>query len=153
MVGSVVVVVDQPGLQRPVEQRDVVDAAAVEVWPVELAQHGSMEPLADRVVVRGPGRDPVVDQPELTGPCLNALPTNSGPLSLSTPGRAMPCLRSALVRWSRNEAATLAVSCPRERQLRFTVWLRHAGEFDGSMVGPDLVHLDRWLASGIRKWV
>lgn len=28
-----------------------------------------------------------------------------------------------------------------ERQLRFTVWLRRAGEFDGSMLGPDLVQL------------
>ncbi|HEX5995498.1 MAG TPA: hypothetical protein VFY84_10190 [Jiangellales bacterium] len=28
-----------------------------------------------------------------------------------------------------------------ERQLRFTVWLRRAGEFDGSMLGPDRVQL------------
>jgi hypothetical protein len=28
-----------------------------------------------------------------------------------------------------------------ERQLRFIVWLRRAGELDGSMLGPDLVQL------------
>lgn len=28
-----------------------------------------------------------------------------------------------------------------EQQLRFTVWLRRAGELDGSMLGPDLVQL------------
>src|SRR5688572_6789548 len=52
VVGAVVVVVDCPGLQGPVEQGDVVDAAAVEVGPVELTQHGAVEPLADGVVVR-----------------------------------------------------------------------------------------------------
>lgn len=46
VVGAVVVVVDDPGLQRSVEQGDVVDPAAMEVRPVELVQHGAVEPLA-----------------------------------------------------------------------------------------------------------
>jgi hypothetical protein len=48
----VVVVVDQPDLQGSVEQGDVVDAAAVEMRPVELVQHGAVEPFADGIVVR-----------------------------------------------------------------------------------------------------
>ena len=43
VVGAVVVVVVDPGLQGPVEQGEVVDAAAVEVGPEELVQDGSVE--------------------------------------------------------------------------------------------------------------
>lgn len=62
VVGAVVVVVVEPGLQGSVEQGEVVDAAAVEMWSVELAQDGAVEAFTDRVVVRGAWRDPVVDQ-------------------------------------------------------------------------------------------
>jgi hypothetical protein len=95
VVGAVLVVVDQPRLQGPVQQTDVVDADAVEVGSVERAQQGAVEPLAHRVVVRRAERDPVMDQPELFDPGLEGLPTNSGPLSVSTPVKVIPCLRSA----------------------------------------------------------
>lgn len=49
-------------MQGSVEQGEVVDAAAVEMWSVELAQDGAVEAFTDRVVVRGAWRDPVVDQ-------------------------------------------------------------------------------------------
>ena len=62
VVGAVVVVVVEPGLQGSVEQGEVVDAAAVEMWSVELAQDGAVKAFTDRVVVRGAWRDPVVDQ-------------------------------------------------------------------------------------------
>ena len=35
---------------------------AVKAGPVELVEHGVVEAFADRVVVRGAGRDPVMDQ-------------------------------------------------------------------------------------------
>jgi mRNA degradation ribonuclease J1/J2 len=54
--------------------RDVVDVgqpvepAAVKRRSVALLEHGSVEPLDDRVVVRRAGRDPVMIDPErLTG--------------------------------------------------------------------------------------
>ena len=74
VVGSAGVVVVGPGLQGCLQQCDVVDAAAVEVWAEELPQHGAVEPLADRVVVRAPGRDAVMGQAHLLGLGLERLP-------------------------------------------------------------------------------
>ena len=51
VVGALVVVVVEPGLQGSVEQGEVVDAAAVEMWSVELAQDGAVEAFTDRVEV------------------------------------------------------------------------------------------------------
>ena len=58
VVGAVVVVVVEPGLQGSVEQGEVVDAAAVEMWSVELAQDGAVEAFTDRVAGSGGGSDP-----------------------------------------------------------------------------------------------
>ena len=50
-----------------VEQPDIADVAAVEGGPVELLEHGALEPFAHRVVVRGAGRGAVVIQGECGG--------------------------------------------------------------------------------------
>ena len=95
VVGAVVVVVVEPGLQGSAEQGEVVDAAAVEMWSVELAQDGAVEAFTDRVVVRGAWRDPVVDQIQGGPGGSEVLPVNSGPLSVRTPSRVMPWWRRA----------------------------------------------------------
>jgi len=95
MVGAVLIVVDQPRLQRLVQQRDIVDAAAVEVGSVELLQDGAVEAFADRVVVGRPRRYPVMGQPQLRGAGLEGLADDLRPVEFLSPNPPMDRLGAA----------------------------------------------------------
>jgi hypothetical protein len=65
VVAPVGVVAVDPALELVIEVAGTLEALAVERRAVELLEGASLEPFADGVVVRRPGRDAMVDEPEV----------------------------------------------------------------------------------------
>ena len=64
VIGAAVVVVDEPGVDLGAELTESIEASSVECGSPAFLQGGALEPFADRVVVRGAGRGPMVGDPE-----------------------------------------------------------------------------------------
>ncbi len=65
VIAPVGVVAVQPALELVIAVAEVLEALVVKRRAVEHVQRTALEALAHRLVVRRPGRDPVVDEPEV----------------------------------------------------------------------------------------
>jgi hypothetical protein len=90
VVATPVVVADQTGVGLGLELSDAGEPAPVERWSPALLQDRGVEALAHGVVVRGPGRDPVMVQALGGEVGLEPVATYSGPLSVNTALSAKP---------------------------------------------------------------
>jgi hypothetical protein len=112
VVATAGVVVLQPALERGIEVGQASEMLTVEGRPVELLEGGALEALADRVVVGRARRDATVANLEARKVAGNALPMNSGPLSVRTSVSSTPMPSSRSATWSTKLAASRADLSP-----------------------------------------
>ncbi len=84
VVAPVGVVAVHPALELSVEVAESLEALAVERRAVELLEGTALEALAHRIVIRGPGRDAVMDELEVGYVVLEDPPRELGAVEFLT---------------------------------------------------------------------